>query len=145
MVFSALEVLSITANAISILAAASTAIVMLIKNILLKRAKVLYSADDNARIADVYNLVKLSSICGIIFQFLAWVMFSANQSGFIKLSNLTYAFAVSWAATGLLTLVMTLICKLLNKKKDAAIGLKKSVPWLIFISVLYFIITFFIG
>lgn len=71
-------------------------------------------------------------------------MFSANQIGFIQISTLTYYHAISWAVLCIVTLVLGIISRFITGKETSNLIIGRKVTWMMFYSILYFIVTFLV-
>ena len=143
-VLSALEVLAILANGVSILTGLILAITVFIKSMLLKRSNIRINPEDFSEHDKLFQLMKSCGRCAFIFQFLAWLMFSSKQVGFIKLPTLTYSFALSWAVMCIINFTLGIISRFINGKEISNFMIGKKTTWMMFYSVLYFVVTFLI-
>ena len=144
MIYNALEILSIIANAAALLTGLLMAVSVLIKSIHAKRVGITLESKNFAGYDSLFTLLKSCVRCGFVFQFLAWLMFSANQWGFIPLYRLTFAFAVLWAALCVATIVTGVAGRFIGGKEVARVAVGNNFSWYLFYAVVYFVATFLI-
>lgn len=145
MVLYSLEILSLVSVAIAILCSFAMSVFNLVKNIQSKMAGAQLKSELFDTQRKIFGSIKICSRCGFVFQFLAWLMFSSKQKGFIKLPELTYIFAILYASILIITIVLGIACKILNGKDNPTDFLTKRIVNYLLVSVLYFLITFLIG
>ncbi len=143
-ILSVLEILAILANGISILTGLILSLTVLVKSILAKRNNMRINSEDFSAHEKLFLLLKSCGRCAFIFQFLAWLMFSSKQTGFIQLPVLTYSFALSWAVLCIINFTFGIISRFFNGKETNNVMIGRKTTWMMFYSILYFVVTFLI-
>lgn len=143
MMYSILEFLFIVTNVVAILIGVITNVIFLIKSIHAKKMKITVDADTFLNHTSLVGIIKSCGMCGFGFQLLAWLMFSAQQIGFIELYKLTFFFALAWAGLCLLTVLISALGNFINVNSSISVFKKKMQTFSMF-SIIYFIVTFLI-
>lgn len=114
------------------------------KSIIAKKNNMKINSEDFSAHDKLFQLLKSCGRCAFIFQFLAWLMFSSQQSGFIQLPVLTYSFALSWAVLCIINFIVGIIVRFINGKETNNLTIGRKTTWMMSYSILYFVVTFLI-
>lgn len=143
-ILSILEVLSIVATGVAMLTNLILSLTVLIKSVVAKKNNIILNSEHFSSHDKMFLLSKSCGRYGFIFQFLGWLMFSAQHTGFISLSILTFYFALLWATICIITFIFAIISRYLNGKETNNFMLNKKTTWMMMYSILYFVVTFLI-
>ena len=145
MVYSALEALSICSTGMAVITSVVIICTLITKSVTVKTCDLDIPSDYLDLQKSLFGILRMCARCGCVFQILAWLMFSAKQSGFIEISRLLFYYAISFGIICVLMMVVGIICKVLVGKKFPNALFRNRAVWLFCYSVLYFVLSFFIA